>query len=61
LLESSLHHLIAAAREELDEAGKMRIYEQRLLAETRLSRPVMKDFKAMLRRDGLLEPRALDL
>lgn len=34
-----------------------RIYEQRVLAETMISRPVMKRFKARLRAEGLLPPR----
>jgi len=56
LLDVSLHPLIAAARERLDdEALKMLIYEKRLLAETTISRPVMKKFKAMIRAEGLLE------
>lgn len=49
--------LIAAARHEADEAMRLRVYEQRVLAETALSRPVMKAFKAMLREQGLLDPR----
>jgi hypothetical protein len=56
LLEETLHPLIAKAREsENDEALKMLIYEKRLLAETAISRPVMKRFKAMIRKEGLLE------
>ena len=35
-----------------------RIYEQRLLAETAISRPVMKAYKAMLRTAGVLDERA---
>ena len=37
---ADFHALIARAREGLDEALRMEVYEQRLLAETRLSRPV---------------------
>jgi len=54
LTASDCHALIAEARQENDEALKMRIYEQRLLAETMLSRPVMKAFKARLRAAGIL-------
>lgn len=55
VLEPSLHGLIASARASADEAMKMAVYEQRLLAETTISRPVMKGFKAMIRRQGLLD------
>jgi len=54
LFDAAMHRFIAHARSRLDEAMKMQVYEQRLLAETRLSRPVMKAFKAMLRQKGLL-------
>ncbi len=36
------------------EALRMQVYETRLLAETRISRPVMKAFKARLRRAGVI-------
>jgi len=55
LLATELHQLIASAREYIDDELKTRIYEQRLLAETALSRPVMKGFKAMIRQQGLLD------
>ncbi|QPK64492.1 hypothetical protein IVG45_05865 [Methylomonas sp. LL1] len=55
LLTEELHSLIAAARAHPDETMKNIIYENRLLAETTISRPVMKDFKAMIRREGLLD------
>ncbi len=54
LLDAALHPLIAQARSHLDDAMKNIIYEQRLLAETAISRPVMKSFKAMIRQEGLL-------
>ncbi len=54
LLDTALHLLIAQAREHPDEATKNIIYEKRLLAETAISRPVMKGFKAMIRQEGLL-------
>lgn len=54
LLSPDLHTLIAAAHGQVDDAMKNSIYEKRLLAETTLSRPVMKAFKAMIRQQGLL-------
>ena len=47
------HALIAAARQGADEAMKNALYERRVLAETAISRPVMKAFKAMIRAEGL--------
>ena len=47
------HALIAEARRESSEALKNFIYEKRVLAETELSRPVMKAFKAIIREEGL--------
>jgi len=55
LLDTALHRLIAQAREHPDDAMKNIIYEKRLLAETAISRPVMKGFKAMIRQEGLLD------
>ena len=56
VLDETIHPLIAAARDRKDdEALKMLIYEKRLLAETAISRPVMKAFKAFIREQGLLE------
>ena len=49
------HALIARARMDAGDALREHIYETRVLAETALSRPVMKAFKAMLRADGLFE------
>jgi hypothetical protein len=54
LLDTSVHKLIQQARDQLDETIKNIIYEKRLLAETAISRPVMKCFKAMIRQEGLL-------
>lgn len=51
------HALIASARREAGEELKNQIYERRVLAETTLSRPVMKAFKAMLREQGLFAGR----
>lgn len=50
-----LHPLIAAARVESSEDLRNLIYEKRVLAETAISRPVMKQFKARLRQEGLFE------
>jgi len=36
------------------------IYENRLLAETAISRPVMKGFKAMIRQESLLDDAELE-
>lgn len=47
------HELIATARQGADEALRNQIYERRVLAETAISRPVMKAFKAMIRSNGL--------
>lgn len=58
LLGSDIHQLIAEAEEDAGEAMKMRIYEQRLYAETMISRPVMKGFKARLRSEGLIGTKA---
>jgi len=55
LLTDELHSLIAAARNRSeDDTLKMLVYEKRLLAETAISRPVMKQFKAFIRETGLL-------
>ena len=55
VLEPSLHTLIDSARIDADDEMKLRIYEKRLLAESTISRPVMKGFKAMIRQQGLLD------
>ncbi len=54
------HALIAAARCASSDALKNFIYEKRVLAETELSRPVMKAFKAMIRQEGLFAGLALE-
>lgn len=58
-LVDQAHSLIAHASQQLaqgsaSEALLMQVYEQRLLAETMISRPVMKAYKAMLREAGVL-------
>ena len=55
LLAEEIHQLIAEAKQAIDEDMKMAIYEKRLLAETMISRPVMKQFKARIRAEGLFE------
>lgn len=57
LLDTAIHELITAALSNPDDSMKNLIYEQRLLAETAISRPVMKSFKAMIRQQGLLEAK----
>jgi len=56
-LDPAVHELIREARTRLDDAMRERVYEQRVLAETVISRPVMKGFKAAIRERGLLDPR----
>lgn len=53
LLGDDMHRLIASARGNPTEEMKNFIYEKRVLAETMISRPVMKAFKAMLRQQAL--------
>lgn len=55
LLGDDIHDLIARSRSELDEAQRMHIYEKRVLAESMISRPVMKGFKSLIREQGLFE------
>jgi hypothetical protein len=47
------HRLIDQARVDASDALRNLIYEKRVLAETAISRPVMKAFKAMIRQQGL--------
>ncbi len=54
-LAIEVHDLIDLALEEDSEAMRDRVYEYRVLAETRISRPVMKAFKAKIRAQGLYE------
>lgn len=53
LFGAEFHALIADARTNLDDEMKNHIYEKRVLAETMLSRPVMKGYKAQIRARGL--------
>lgn len=56
-LGAPIHALIAGARAmaaaERDETLRNTLYEHRVLAESAISRPVMKAFKAMIRAEGL--------
>lgn len=53
-LKSDLHALIAEALDHPSSELLELVYEKRVLAETMISRPVMKGFKARLRAEGLL-------
>lgn len=55
LLGDEVHRLIAEARSRSDDTLRERIYELRVLAETRIARPRMKCFKAMIRHNGLFD------
>ena len=59
LLGDDIHALINTSRYNLTDELKNRIYEQRLLAETMVSRPVMKQFKAMIKEQGLFDSPAM--
>lgn len=54
LLDDAAHALIERARAGEGEALVSEIYEHRVLAETAISRPVMKAYKARLRAAGVL-------
>jgi len=54
LPQPQTNELIIIARTDHSEEMKNKVYEQRVLAETMISRPIMKSFKAMLRHSGLL-------
>ena len=55
LLGKDIHQLILEAGDTPTDTMANHIYEKRLLAETMISRPVMKGFKAMIRKTGLLD------
>ncbi|MGI1670169.1 MAG: hypothetical protein K6L74_07580 [Neptuniibacter sp.] len=55
LLPKDVHQLIDRTRNSQDESLKLEAYEQRVLAETVISRPVMKAFKARIRQEGLFD------
>jgi hypothetical protein len=52
------HQLIARAKATGTEQILTQVYESRVLAETQISRPVMKKFKARLRAEGILPVKA---
>jgi len=54
LLDEPHHQLIDKARQGMDNEMVLQVYEQRLYAETMITRPVMKAYKAMLRSEGLI-------
>ncbi|SFC19006.1 hypothetical protein [Tropicimonas isoalkanivorans] len=56
-LGADCHRMIATARAENAQRYRADVYEARVLAETRISRPVMKAFKATLRMHGVLPGR----
>ncbi|THF58661.1 hypothetical protein [Pseudothauera rhizosphaerae] len=56
-LGADFHDIVARARTEPSEALREAVYEQRVLAETMISRPVMKAFKARLRQEAVLPGR----
>lgn len=55
LLQPDVHELINRSRGTLNEDLKLEVYEKRVLAETVISRPVMKAFKARIRKAGLFD------
>jgi hypothetical protein len=59
LLGAAAHALIAQARGGMDPELRELVYEKRVLAETMISRPVMKGFKALIRAQGLFDGVAI--
>ena len=55
LLGGDMHGLISQAELTRDRDLLDAIYEQRVLAETMISRPVMKTFKSLIRQQGLFD------
>lgn len=53
ILQVDIHDWIFKAKQDPSEEIKMQIYELRLLAETMISRPIMKAFKGKIRQNGL--------
>lgn len=60
LLGDDMHTLISVAEKHADDEMRNAIYEKRVLAETTISRPVMKAFKAMIRQQGLFDHPVVD-
>lgn len=54
-LNDEIHALIKTARYHSNDELRNQIYEMRLLAETMISRPIMKSFKAMIKEQGLFD------
>jgi hypothetical protein len=54
VLNAEIHQLIHIAQNNMDEEMVKKIYEQRLYAETMISRPIMKAFKAKLRKNNII-------
>lgn len=52
LFDAAAHHTITKARTQLDESTKQQIHDLRLYAEANIPKPVMKEYKAVLR-EGL--------
>ncbi|MCU7938880.1 MAG: hypothetical protein KZQ64_03370 [gamma proteobacterium symbiont of Bathyaustriella thionipta] len=55
LFHNDIHQFIFIARQDLSDKMRLCIYEKRVMAETIISRPVMKRFKAMIRQTGLIK------
>lgn len=54
-LGQDIHQLITANKNHRNEEMIEHIYEKRVLAETMISRPIMKKFKAGIRQNGLFQ------
>lgn len=59
-LFTDVHQFIESLGDDITESKKLEIYEKRLMAETMLSRPVMKKFKAKIRQAGLFDSPSPD-
>lgn len=53
-LGDDIHQLIRLARLGINDELREKVYEQRMYAETMISRPVMKTFKAKLRSHNII-------
>lgn len=60
LLGGECHHIILISLAGIDDTARDDIYEKRVLAETKISRPVMKQFKARIRQQGLVSTTILE-
>ena len=61
IFEQEIHDLIALSRSGSSDELRQLIYEKRVLAETMISRPVMKTFKKMIRSTGLLDESTFEI